>query len=77
MKTLLFENHLYRIKKETDRLLVCQRINKNGEDTGYNGKEIKKMLKCEIWRNSGTRIISKKRIVKNPIQLTLELTTEE
>lgn len=73
MNTLFFENTLYRIKKEYPNLLLCQMIGAEGADIGSDGTPIKNILSSQRWKNSGTRIISKKRLNKAPKQLKLAL----
>lgn len=71
MKTLELNGVRYRIKKETPNLFLCQMINERGEDIGSSGLLISDMLKTQIWRDSGTRIISKSRLRNKPVQLKL------
>lgn len=62
MKTIFFENTLYRIKKEYPNHLVCQMVNSDGKDIGTNGMLISDIPPMERWKHSGTRIISKSRL---------------
>ena len=62
MNILILEGVRYRIKQEKETLLVCQMIDEQGQDIGSDGTLISDILPTLRWKNSGTRIISKKRI---------------
>ena len=62
MNVLILKGVRYRIKQEKETLLVCQMIDEQGRDIGSDGTLISDILPTLRWKNSGTRIISKKRI---------------
>ena len=62
MNVLILEGVRYRIKQEKETLLICQMIDEQGQDIGSDGTLISDILPTLRWKNSGTRIISKKRI---------------
>ena len=59
---LILKGIRYRIKEEKETLLICQMIDEQGRDIGSDGTLISDILPTLRWKNSGTRIISKKRI---------------
>lgn len=62
VKRLILKGVRYRIKQEKETLLVCQMIDEQGRDVGNDGTLVSDILSTLLWKNSGTRIISKKRI---------------
>lgn len=62
MNILILKGVRYRIKQEKETLLVCQMIDEQGRDIGNDGTLVSDILSTLLWKNSGTRIISKKRI---------------